>query len=169
MNSEKQNIVITGFMGTGKSTVAPIVAERLGRDYMETDAEIEALAGKTIPEIFAKQGEVAFRQMERELCRYLTTQHGLVISTGGGMLVNDKNRRLMLESAFVVCLTAEPETIENRIIADVDGRPLAGNWRELLQKRQSAYGAIPHQINTTDKSPQAIAEEILTLWRNESQ
>ncbi len=169
MSSEKQNIVIAGFMGTGKSTVAPLVAEQLGRDFMETDAEIEARTGKTIPEIFAKQGEAAFRHMERELCRYLTTRHELVISTGGGMLVNEVNRGLMLESAFVVCLTATPETIEKRIIADGDGRPLAGNWRELLQQRQPAYGAIPHQIDTTDKSPEAIAEEILALWRNKSQ
>jgi shikimate kinase len=165
MNS--RNIVITGFMGTGKSTVAPVVAEQLGRTFIETDAEIIQRAGKTIPEIFADQGEPAFRQMEHDLCVHLAEQRELVIATGGGMLINEANRQLMLDSALVICLSAPPDVIEQRLSGD-DGRPLAGKWRELLQARQAAYAAIPSQIDTTGKAPEQIAQEVIALWQNQS-
>ncbi len=165
MNS--RNIVITGFMGTGKSTVGPVVAKQLGRTFIETDAEIIQRAGKTIPEIFAEQGESAFRQMEHDLCVHLAEQHELVVATGGGMLISDVNRQLMLDSALVICLSAPPEVIERRLSGG-DGRPLAGKWRELLASRQAIYTTIPHQIDTTGKTPEQIAQEVIALWQKQS-
>jgi len=80
-----ENLVITGFMGTGKSTIGKKIAAKLKREFVDTDAEIERRAGMSIPEIFEVQGEAAFRAMETELARELATREKLVISTGGGM------------------------------------------------------------------------------------
>ncbi|MBL8160714.1 MAG: shikimate kinase [Anaerolineae bacterium] len=162
-----RNIVITGFMGTGKSTVGKLVAEQLARPFLDTDDEIVRRAGKPIAEIFAQQGEAAFRQMEGRLCRFLAAQRGYVISTGGGMLVDAGNRQVMLSaSALVVCLTATPDAIAERVSADTERPLLKGDWRALLEKRRSAYEAIPCQVDTSRRAPNAIAEDIIRLWQS---
>lgn len=163
-----RNIVITGFMGTGKSTVGRLVAEQLSWPFLDTDAEIVRRAGKPIADIFAQQGEAAFRQMEARLCRFLAAQRGYVIATGGGMLVDAGNRAVMLSaSGLVVCLTATPEVVEERLRADDNQRPLLkGDWHALLEQRRSAYAAIPHQIDTSGRSPHAVAEDIIKLWQS---
>ncbi len=161
-----RNIVITGFMGTGKSTIGRLVAERLQRPYLDTDAEIVSRVGMSIPEIFARQGEAGFRHIERRMCRFLASQRGYVISTGGGMLVDDGNREVMLASGFVVCLTASPDVIAKRLLGDPEDRPLLqGDWRGLLEKRRPAYESIPIQIDTSNRTPEEIAEEIIKLWQ----
>lgn len=161
-----RNIVITGFMGTGKTTVGRLLAEKLGRPFVDTDAEIVARAGRSIPDIFKQDGEEAFRLLERRLCRFLAAQRGMVIATGGGMLVDQGNRDVMLASGFVICLTAAPETIAARVGASSTERPLLqGDWRGLLEKRRAAYEAIPNQIDTTHKTPRQVAEEVMALWQ----
>ena len=168
MNKDR-NIVVTGFMGTGKSTVGQLVAEKLGRPYLDTDEEIVRRIGMSIPEVFQRDGEERFRHIERRMCRFLAAQGGYVISTGGGMLVDESNRDVMLASGFVVCLNATPETIAERLKADKTERPLLkGDWRILLAKRQPAYSAIPNQIDTTGKTPETIADEIIQLWQTVS-
>jgi len=163
------NIVITGFMGTGKSTVSRLVAEKLGRMLVDTDAEIEKRIGKPVARIFAEEGETYFRLVERRMCRFLAAQRGFVISTGGGMLVDDGNRDVMLASGTVVCLTADPEVLAERLRADQSDRPLMrGNWRGLLEQRRSAYESIPIQIDTSHKSPDQIADEIVALCQTAS-
>jgi shikimate kinase len=167
--NKDRNIVITGFMGTGKSTVGKLVAEKLGRPYLDTDEEIVRRIGMSIPEMFERDGEERFRHIERRMCRFLAAQGGYVISTGGGMLVDESNREVMLASGFVVCLNATPEAISERLKADKIERPLLkGDWRALLAKRQSAYAEIPNQVDTTGKTPEAIAEEIIQLWQKVS-
>jgi len=164
-----RNIIITGFMGTGKSTIGKLLAEKLGRPFMDTDEEIERRVGMTIPEIFQRDGEARFRHIERRMCRFLAAQNGYVISTGGGMLVDESNRDVMLASGFVVCLNAAPEVIAERLKADKAERPLLkGDWRGLLDKRRDAYAAIPHQVDTTGKTPDAITDEIIQLWQTVS-
>src|SRR3954468_20373349 len=164
-----RNIVITGFMGTGKSTVGKLVAEKLGRPYLDTDEEIVRRIGMSIPEMFQRDGEDRFRHIERRMCRFLAAQGGYVISTGGGMLVDESNRDVMLASGFVVCLNATPDEIAERLKADKTERPmLKGDWRALLAKRQPAYAAIPNQIDTTGKTPETIASEIIHLWQTVS-
>lgn len=161
-----RNVVVTGFMGTGKSTIGKLLAEKLGRPFMDTDEEIERRVGMSIPEIFRRDGEARFRHIERRMCRFLAAQNGYVISTGGGMLVDESNREVMLASGFVVCLTATAEAIAERLKVDKAERPLLkGDWRALLEKRRAAYSAIPHQIDTTGKTPEAITEEIIQLWQ----
>ena len=167
--NKDSNIVVTGFMGTGKSTVGQLVAEKLGRPYLDTDEEIVRRIGMSIAEMFQHDGEERFRHIERRMCRFLAAQGGYVISTGGGMLVDESNRDVMLASGFVVCLNASPEAIAERLKADKTERPLLkGDWRALLEKRQSAYSAIPNQVDTTGKSPETIADEIIQLWQTVS-
>lgn len=167
--NKDRNIVITGFMGTGKSTVGELVAEKLGRPYLDTDEEIVRRIGMSIPEMFERDGEERFRHIERRMCRFLAAQRGYVISTGGGMLVDESNREVMLASGFVVCLSASPEAIAERLKADKIERPLLkGDWRGLLAKRQPAYAEIPNQVDTTGKTPETIADEIIQLWQKAS-
>ncbi|MGQ9889499.1 MAG: shikimate kinase [Aggregatilineales bacterium] len=160
-----RNIVITGFMGTGKTTVAQRLAGLVARPFIDTDAEIERRAGRSIAAIFAEDGEAAFRRSEARLCRFLAGQRGLVIATGGGTLVDPGNRAVMLASGFVVCLNASVETIRQRLTGQ-SARPLFhGDWEGLLRQRQAAYAEIPHQIDTDGRLPETIAEEVLALWR----
>jgi shikimate kinase len=164
-----RNIVITGFMGTGKTTVARIVAGRLGLPFVDTDDTIVAQAGKPIPEIFAQDGEPVFRHHERRVCRFYAGQSGYVIATGGGMLVDAENRRVMLASGLVVCLLASKDAIRQRL-AGKTGRPLfSGDWEALFDRRAEAYASIPHRIDTTGRDPDDVAEEIIRLWQTESQ
>lgn len=163
--SVMNNIVLTGFMGTGKSTVGAALADRLNWTFVDTDTLIIDRAGMTIPQIFAQGGEPAFRAIEREACAEAAARSQHVIATGGGALIDPQNLAIMQQHGMVVCLNAPPEVIEARLGED-QNRPLAANWRELLAKRKTAYAAIPHQIDTTDKSPQHIAEEIMTLWQS---
>jgi len=161
-----RNIVITGFMGTGKTTVGRRVAELLGRPFVDTDDEIVKRVGMAIPEIFATYGEDGFRHIEKRICRFYAAQRGYVIATGGGMLVDEGNREVMLASSFVVCLNAPPEVIRQRLLQDPAERPLlAGDWLALLEKRQPAYAAIPNQVDTNSKTPEDVAQEIIQKWQ----
>ncbi|NLD73170.1 MAG: dephospho-CoA kinase, partial [Chloroflexi bacterium] len=109
MTADQRNIIITGFMGTGKSVVARAVAERLGRPLVDMDAVIAERAGKSIPEVFSQHGEATFRHYERLLCEELAQQRGLVIATGGGALVDAENRRLLGSGGLLICLDCAPE------------------------------------------------------------
>lgn len=164
--SEARNIVLTGFMGTGKTTIGQLVANRLGRHFVDLDAVIVQEQGQPIPEIFAEHGEPYFRQLEADVVRRFAEPQSLVVSTGGGALIADVNRQTMLEQAFVVCLTADAEVIEARLTRESDQRPLADHWRELLAQRQPIYALIPHQVDTSHRSPDEIAEEIIRLWQS---
>ncbi|MCK6577228.1 MAG: shikimate kinase [Anaerolineae bacterium] len=163
-----RNIVLTGFMATGKTTVGQTVAKLLNRPFVDADEAIIRRAGMSIPQIFERDGEAGFRALERDVCYDLAVERGKVIATGGGMLVDPENRRRMLASGIVVCLDAPKEVIGARLAASQD-RPLAGDWAALLDKRRAAYAAIPLHINTEGKTPEIIAQEIITLWRNDSE
>lgn len=161
----ERNIVITGFMGTGKTATGRRVAARLARPFVDTDAEIERRAGRSITAIFAQDGEAAFRRSEARICRFYAAQRGLVVATGGGMLVDESNRAVMLASGFVVCLDASVETIRARLAAAADRPLFSGDWPALLARRQPAYAAIPYHVNTDGQTPEAAAEEVLALWQ----
>jgi len=174
------HIVLTGFMGTGKTAVGREVARRLARRFVDMDAEIEARAGKPIPRIFADDGEAAFRQMEAALCEELSVRplgfsetlrvSPLVIATGGGALVDPANRALMLDSGTVVCLTCAVDEILRRVSATGDpDRPLLdvadrrAEIERLLETRREAYQAIPWQVDTTGLSVDEVAERVLEI------
>jgi len=156
------NIVITGFMGTGKTTVGQILARKLNREFVDMDAVIEARAGLTIPQIFERRGEDEFRKLERRLVYELALRNGLVIATGGGALINDEMRETMLRAGLVVCLNASKADIRERL-AENANRPLAAGWESLFEARQGAYARMPYQILTTGKTPEEIAAEIAAI------
>lgn len=151
-------------MATGKSTVGQLVADELGLAFVDTDELIEARAGRSIPTIFAQDGEAAFRALERDVCAELATRAGLVIATGGGMLIDPRNRAALEPNALIVCLWASPETIEKRLAGSA-GRPLASTWRALLEQRTPVYCQLPHHIDTTGRAPEDTAREVIALWQ----
>lgn len=169
------HLILTGFMGTGKTVVGQMLAERLGRPFVDMDAVIEAEFGQTVGQVFATYGEAAFRRAESALCHDLAGRRGLVIATGGGALLSPENRQLMMAAGCVVCLTASPEVISTRLAGLADRpllRPAAGQTRHdriagLLAQRQEAYAALPYQVDTSVLSPAQVAEAVLEIWRRE--
>src|SRR4051812_19177469 len=119
MNSSNEhgmpNLVLTGFMGTGKSTVGPLLAKQLGWLFIDTDALVEREAGMPVSEIFATHGEPAFRAMERRTCRDAATSHQAVISVGGGAVLDQENRRVLEQSGLIVLLTCEKDMLVRRL------------------------------------------------------
>jgi shikimate kinase/3-dehydroquinate synthase len=160
------NIVLTGFMGTGKTTAGRLLAERLGRPFVDTDQLIEQRTGRSIPTIFAEQGEPYFRALERVVAQALAGQTGLVIATGGRLLLDSENAAVLGRNSLIFCLTAEPEEILARLESELDRRPLlasadpAGRVRSLLQERADRYGRFT-QVNTSGQTPGEVAGEIL--------
>jgi shikimate kinase len=154
-------------MGTGKSTVAPMVAEAMHRPFVDTDDVIVERAGMSIPEIFAQHGERYFRRLEAEVCVDMAAKTGLVVATGGGALLNADTLAAMSATGLVVCLTADPDTIAARLTSDERaGRPLAKTWRDLYAQRQPGYNAMPYQVDTSDKPPEQVAKEVIGLWQS---
>ena len=168
---DERNIVLTGFMGTGKTEVGRRVAARLGRPFVDMDARIEEREGRTIPQIFAQSGEPYFRRLEAALVKELAAQRGLVIATGGGALIPEENRRLMVASSLVICLWADEETLLHRLRHDTQ-RPLLArpDWqrylRDLLAARRPAYESLPYHIDTTGKTVDEVVEAVLALVRS---
>jgi len=169
---KKQNIILIGFMGTGKTVTGRALAERTGMELVDMDSLIETRQGKTIPEIFAQDGEPAFRALERQLVSELSTQSGLIISTGGGVVINPDNLTDFEKSGLMVCLTASPETIFHRLEKDTTRPLLSGDKKQqiaaLLEKRKPLYAAIAHQIDGDRLGPEERADAILNLYALES-
>ena len=162
------NIVLTGFMGVGKTAVGREVARRLGRAFVDMDDLIVLEAGMSIPEIFETRGEAYFRELESAILRQLAAQRDLVIATGGGALVDPSNRELMTRTSLVICLSASVSAIEDRLAGD-ETRPLlaAADRRQrivdLINKRAAAYAEIPYRIDTTNREIGEVAEEVIAL------
>lgn len=147
-----KNIVLIGFMGTGKSSIGRRLARRLGRPFLDTDAEVERLTGKTVARIFAEDGEIRFRSEERLLCQKLAHPQGLVIATGGGMVLDPKNVRLLQAGGVLIALRADPETIYRRVRRKRTRPLLRGDLREristLLRQRQGVYEVAEFSVDT---------------------
>lgn len=166
------NIVITGFMGTGKTTTGRMVARRLGREFVDTDEVIEQRHG-SISEIFENEGEDVFREMERALAAELSGQDGLVIATGGRMLLDPANAAALTATGRVYCLVASPQEIFERVAGDTKRikRPLllvADPQRrigELLAEREAGYQSF-EQISTSGRSSEDVADVLLRLVRS---
>ncbi|MFH1624995.1 MAG: shikimate kinase [Pseudomonadota bacterium] len=160
-----KNIVLVGFMGTGKTEVGKTLARDFSREFIDTDDVIEKKLGCTVPEIFEKYGEGYFRDKEREVVKELSMLHGLVIATGGGVVINPENIHDLKSNGVVICLTATPEAIFSRIRGD-NYRPLISTpgklekIKELLESRKAFYARADAVIDTTDRGVLEVVSEI---------
>ena len=156
-------------MGTGKTTVGKLLAQRLERPFIDTDALIVERDGRAIADIFAQDGEAAFRDWESTVALELAQRQGLVIATGGRLMLDEANAAALSASGQVFCLTAVPQTILARVQDDTK-RPLldvpnpAERIAFLLEARREGYGRFP-QIATDGKTAEQVAEEIIHILK----
>jgi len=164
----KTNIALTGFMGAGKSTIAKLLAEKLGKQAVELDKLIELKAGKSIATIFSDDGEAAFRRIEIELTKEIAANKNRVISCGGGIVLNKINIDRLKEKGIVIYLKATPEVLHNRIVNKKIERPLLKDGDSLqtiikmMQSRQPLYeGTADIIIDTSDINTEETVNLIL--------
>jgi shikimate kinase len=171
----KSNICLVGFMGTGKTRAGRIVAERTGKRLVEVDALIEKNAKKSIPEIFSKDGEIRFRELEIAAIKEASSMENAVFSLGGGAVLNSINVLYMRRTSVVICLTASPFTLYSRLDKEErDKRPLLANVLEterlmeierLLAARAPFYAAATSLVvDTSNLSIGEVAKQILALF-----
>lgn len=164
------NLALIGFMGTGKTSVGRLVAELLGFEFLDTDELIQSRAGRSITDIFAKDGEAAFRELERQTVREISNRIGTVISTGGGLPTNAENLTALKEFSLVVCLWASPEKIWERV-RHQSHRPLLNDpnpqqkINDLLAERKPFYCAADVLINTDNRSAREVAQQIAMQFK----
>jgi shikimate kinase len=156
-----EQVVLVGLPGAGKSTVGPLLARRLGWDFVDFDPLIEAEAGMAIPAIFQQKGEAEFRRLETELTARLASVPDLVLAPGGGWVV-----RNTLPAALLVWLRVDPEVASLRVGEYASLRPLLQpdplvRMKELLAEREPYYERADIAIDTTGKSPEAVADAVL--------
>ena len=164
------NIVLIGYRGTGKSTVGRLLAARLGRELVSTDAEIIKRAQHSIPEIIAQKGWEHFRDLESDICREFAGRDQLVIDTGGGVILRVQNVEALKKNGTVFWLTASVETIAKRIGSNNQRPSLTGTKsfvdeiQDVLRERTPKYqAAADHSIATDNRSVNQLVETILTL------
>ena len=167
----KPNIVLVGFMGSGKTTVGRLLSEKTGMPLVDMDSMIEERAGKSINAIFAEEGEPHFRALERAMAAELAAGENQIISTGGGIVLNPDNIADFEKTGLVVCLLASAETVLDRVRHDTTRPLLAGDKEakiiELLQSRKPLYESITHRIDTSGRpSPEPTAQEIIELYHS---
>ena len=161
-----KNIVLTGFMGSGKTVVARELARILGMKVIDVDTEIEKSLKMTINEIFKQFGEPRFRKIETEIIKRVSENNNVIISAGGGAVLKQENMDAMRKKGVIVCLTAAPETVLERTASTRD-RPLLlvenplERIKELLEFRKPFYEKADIMIDTESKTPLQIAEEIV--------
>lgn len=168
-------LVLLGLPGAGKSTVGPLVAEALGRRFVDLDAEIERRAGCSIAELFARDGEQAFRALERSITAELVGPGlaPIVLSPGGGWVEAPEHRAMLGPSVVAVYLRVSPGVAVERMGSSVRGRPLlaTGNpvtsVEQLLARRESFYLQSRHTVSVDSMSPEQVASSIVALARGE--
>ena len=167
----KPNIILTGFMATGKTTVGKLLAEQLKYEFVDTDDLIVKRSGQTVAEIFREKGEAAFRRMESEIAQELGQKEGLVVSTGGRLMLDPANAAALSRRGRVFCLVATPEEILQRVESDTQvRRPLleVSNPIErivdLMQKREEDYGRFPQMV-TSEKTPDEVTRNMVGIFQ----
>ncbi len=184
-------LILTGFMGTGKSAVARLLCDRLGWRLVDSDEKLAVRAGKSIAAIFSEEGEPRFRSLEREIiaelasdprrCAQCKNPRPAIIATGGGALVDESNYAALASIGVIICLSARPEVIANRLARSGEprpkllegGKPLRERIGELMAERQSAYARAAVTVDTSDLTPNEAADAVLSafilrgrsLWR----
>ncbi len=167
---DTRNIVLVGFMGTGKTVVGRALSSRLMRRFVDMDERIEEREQKKISTIFDERGEDFFRRLERDLVQELAQENNLVIACGGGIVLNPDNIDTFAGSGLVICLQAAPDVILRRV-ARQQHRPLLeeGDKRESIQRlyaeRKPLYDAIPLQIDRTHLGIQETVDKIIQYMK----
>jgi len=170
--SAQPNLLLVGFMGTGKSTLGRLLARRWNRPFVDTDEVVERLAGKSVADIFAQDGEPAFRALERRVVESHLPESGAVVACGGGLVVPEGMGPLVSAKGVVVTLFASPEAIVRRV-GTRSHRPLlagedpAARVRELLAAREKAYLACGIAVYTDGRTLQQMAETVERIYRRE--
>jgi len=160
-----KNIVLVGFMGTGKTVVAKRLAERLKREFLELDAVIEKKEGMSIKDIFEKKGEPYFRKLEKAVVKEAAQKQGLVISAGGGAIIDEENFKTLKPNSIIICLQALPDTIIQRTKGNVC-RPLLNvpdpkkRIEELLAQRAPYYKKADHTVSTDNLTIDQVVAQI---------
>ncbi len=174
-----KKVILTGFMATGKSTVARHLARRLRWRLIDCDVEISARAGKPIPQIFRDCGEAYFRTLERSVIAEITSdprrcaqcghRRPAVIATGGGAIVDPQNYAALRNCGVIICLSARPEVIARRVASSVKARPMLAHSgmpvkqriAELMEQRREAYARATFTIDTSDRTVEQVVDAIL--------
>ena len=172
MHSVRQlhNLALIGFMGTGKTSVGRLVADALHFEFLDTDELIEKFTGRSITEIFKKDGEAAFRALEKKVVEELATKTKTVIATGGGLPTNLENIAKLKTTALVVCLWASEEKIWERV-RHQSHRPLLHDAEprkkihDLLAVRGPFYRQADVLVNTDLRSPREVAQQIALQFK----
>jgi shikimate kinase len=162
------NLFLTGFMGTGKTAVGRALADRLGRPFLDLDAEIERTAGLSVAEIFARFGEAGFRTRERQAIERLSGLDRAVVATGGGAVLDARNRKTMRARGRIICLTADGDTILRRVGPAADRPLLAGapdpaeRIDAMLAERATAYAEADWTVETSQLGVADVVESIVS-------
>jgi shikimate kinase len=163
-------ILLVGMMGAGKTTTGHLLAERLGWSYRDSDADVEAATGLTVPELFARDGEAAFRRAEATVLAAACAEPSpSIVSVAGGAVLSEDNRRLIASSGIVVWLRARPETLAARL-GDGFGRPLLGDDPaeavvRLDAVRAPLYAELADVVVDVDElTAVTVADRIINAW-----
>lgn len=172
-NVKKKHVILTGFMGTGKTEVGINLARIMGRTFIDTDQVVEDMTGLKIPEIFEQHGEPYFRDRESEAVASITNYRSgsLVVATGGGVVLRESNRKILEDVGLIILLTAAPTEIMRRT-AQADYRPLlSGPDREqkvqsMLEEREQYYKNCEIRVDTTGLAPLQIVQKIMDYLKS---
>ncbi|PKM81277.1 MAG: shikimate kinase [Firmicutes bacterium HGW-Firmicutes-14] len=163
------NLVLTGFMGTGKTTVGKKLSGKLGMKLVDTDREIERVTGMTVNQIFKKHGEIRFRSEEKAAVKRIAKEDNQVISTGGGVVLDPENTTMLKENGIIICLTASPEVIYERVRRKKN-RPLLqtedplGTINRLLNERAPFYRCADAVVDTSNRELDEVVGEVIRLF-----
>jgi shikimate kinase len=168
----RKNIVITGFMGTGKNVAAKELARKLKMKFIDMDKIIEEDQGMSILDIFARYGENYFREQENKLVEKLSQKKNMVIATGGGTLLSSDNARMLGQAGEIICLYADSQTIYNRVKRRnnrplLKGENVLSEIDRLLEERKRIYNNIKWKIDTTNLNIQEVTDKIIALLKSE--
>lgn len=169
------NIVLIGYRGTGKSTVAELLAKRLGMNVVSTDKMIVERAGKSIPEIVASSGWDYFRDLEAEVIKQVSQLDNVIVDAGGGVIIRDANTQNLKKNGIVFWLTASVPTIAKRIKADTQRPSLTGaksfveEIEEVLAQRIPLYRSASDYEISTECSINEVVERIIEIWKRKGE
>lgn len=168
----KKNIVLIGFMGTGKTAVGKRLAALLNRDFLDSDHEVEAITGMSICQLFNKFGEVRFRSEENLVIQRLSQKENCIIATGGGVILDPANIHLLAQNSILICLSARPEIIFERV-KKRNNRPLLKKDNlyttivELMKEREDLYKCADYSLDTSELDFQEIIDRIIVFLQKE--